>query len=76
MITPARTNHRRSDGPGLILMNPKYIHNVGGAIRAASCFDVTRLVWTGGRVLPGGLDRLRPLNPTLDPLAAPGWDGH
>jgi tRNA(Leu) C34 or U34 (ribose-2'-O)-methylase TrmL len=45
-------------GPGLILVNTKYVHNVAAAIRAASCFDVTRLVWTGPRVDPSLLDRL------------------
>lgn len=47
-----------SSGPGLILVNTKYIHNLAAAIRAASCFDVQRLVWTGSRVDPDPLDRL------------------
>ncbi len=43
---------------GLVLNNPKYPHNIAAAIRAASCFDVGRLVWTGDRVHIRGLDRL------------------
>lgn len=58
MITSAKVRYRKSAGPGLILINPKYVHNVAAAIRAASCFDVTRLVWTGSRVDPTLLDRL------------------
>lgn len=40
------------------MINTKYVHNVASAIRAASCFDVSRLVWTGPRVDPTKLDRL------------------
>jgi tRNA(Leu) C34 or U34 (ribose-2'-O)-methylase TrmL len=47
-----------SSGPGLILVDPKYLHNIAAAIRAASCFDVTRLVWTGSRVDLSPLERL------------------
>jgi len=50
--------YAKSHGPGLILINPKYVHNVAAAIRAASCFDVERLVWTGTRVDLDLLDRL------------------
>mgnify|MGYP000222715482 CR=1 FL=1 len=32
------------------LTNPKYPHNVGAAIRACSCWDIDRLVWSGNRV--------------------------
>lgn len=32
------------------LTNPKYPHNVGAAIRACSCWDVKKLVWSGKRV--------------------------
>lgn len=51
-------SNERWPGPGIIMTNPKYIHNVAAAIRAASCFDVTRLVWTGTRVDIEFLDRL------------------
>jgi len=44
--------------PGVVLINPKYPHNVGAAIRACSCFDVNSLVWTGDRVNPAKYQRL------------------
>lgn len=34
------------------LVNPKFPHNVGGALRACAAFGATVLTWTGGRV-PG-----------------------
>lgn len=58
MVKSKKQDLGLSSGPGLILVNPKYVHNVAAAIRAASCFDVTRLVWTGERVNPDLLDRL------------------
>ena len=58
MIHSSKLPARVHAGPGLILVNTKYIHNVAAAIRAASCFDVTRLVWTGARVDLSLLDRL------------------
>ena len=36
--------------PGVVLINPKFPHNVGGTIRACSCFGIESLVWTGLRV--------------------------
>jgi len=36
--------------PGVVLINPKFPHNVGATIRACSCFGVESLVWTGLRV--------------------------
>lgn len=53
-----KTREGPSTGPGLILVDPKYVHNVAAAIRAASCFDVTRLVWTGSRIDLSPLERL------------------
>lgn len=35
---------------GLLLINPKFPHNVGGVLRAASCWGATDLRWTGDRV--------------------------
>jgi tRNA(Leu) C34 or U34 (ribose-2'-O)-methylase TrmL len=34
----------------VILINPKYPHNVGAAVRAASCFGARQVWWTGNRV--------------------------
>lgn len=36
--------------PSVILCNPRYAHNVGGAFRACSCYDIDQLWWTGDRV--------------------------
>lgn len=35
--------------PGVILTNPKYVHNVAAAIRACSCFGVSTVIWTPDR---------------------------
>lgn len=32
------------------LTNPKFPHNVGNAVRACSCWGVTKLIWSGNRV--------------------------
>lgn len=34
----------------IALTNPKYPHNVGSAVRAASCWGFDKLIWTGHRV--------------------------
>lgn len=44
--------------PAIVLIDPKYPHNVGAAIRACSCFEVKSLVWTGQRVDPAKYVRL------------------
>jgi tRNA(Leu) C34 or U34 (ribose-2'-O)-methylase TrmL len=36
--------------PSVILMNPRFGHNVGSALRACSCFGIKQLVYTGDRV--------------------------
>jgi tRNA C32,U32 (ribose-2'-O)-methylase TrmJ len=36
--------------PAIALINPKYPHNVGAAVRAASCFGVKQVWFTGDRV--------------------------
>lgn len=33
----------------VILIDPKYPHNIGAAVRAASCFGIDRVIWTGTR---------------------------
>ncbi len=43
---------------GVILIDPKYLHNVGAAIRACSCFAVGSMVWTGDRVNPLEYERI------------------
>lgn len=35
----------------IALTNPKYARNVGGAVRACSCWGVDELIWSGNRVL-------------------------
>jgi tRNA(Leu) C34 or U34 (ribose-2'-O)-methylase TrmL len=44
--------------PGVILIDPKYPHNVGVTIRACSCFGVSSLVWTGSRIDVSKYERL------------------
>lgn len=36
--------------PAVLLVDPKFPHNVGAAVRAASCFGVTQVWMTGNRV--------------------------
>jgi tRNA(Leu) C34 or U34 (ribose-2'-O)-methylase TrmL len=36
--------------PAIAMVNPKYPHNVGAAVRAASCFGVHQVWYTGNRV--------------------------
>jgi tRNA(Leu) C34 or U34 (ribose-2'-O)-methylase TrmL len=36
--------------PAIMLSNPKFPHNVGAAVRAASCFGVPQVWFTGDRV--------------------------
>lgn len=47
---------RPGDGltPAVALVNPKYPHNVGAAVRAASCFGVRQVWFTGDRVCLDG----------------------
>ena len=44
--------------PGIVLIDPKFPHNVGGTIRACSCFGVKSLVWTGSRIKLSKYERL------------------
>lgn len=36
--------------PAILMVNPKYPHNVGAAVRAASCYGVGQVWYTGNRV--------------------------
>jgi tRNA(Leu) C34 or U34 (ribose-2'-O)-methylase TrmL len=36
--------------PAVLLVNPKFDHNVGMVVRAASCYRVPQVWWTGNRV--------------------------
>ena len=36
--------------PAIILINPKYARNVGTTIRAASCYGISQVWFTGNRV--------------------------
>jgi tRNA(Leu) C34 or U34 (ribose-2'-O)-methylase TrmL len=36
--------------PAVVLVNPKYSHNLAAAIRACSCFGVNELLYTGSRM--------------------------
>ncbi len=42
--------HPRGRPPAVALIDPKYPHNVGAALRACSCWGVGQLWWTGRRV--------------------------
>lgn len=44
------SNRDRGVTPSIVLCNPKFAHNVGAAVRIASCFGVEQLWWTGSRV--------------------------
>ena len=36
--------------PAVVLIRPKYHHNLGQVLRACSCYAVEQLLWTGDRV--------------------------
>jgi len=44
--------------PAVALVNPKFPHNVGAAVRAASCFGAEQVWWSGNRVNVEGKKRL------------------
>jgi tRNA(Leu) C34 or U34 (ribose-2'-O)-methylase TrmL len=52
---------RRGDGraPAIVLVNPKFPHNVGAAVRAASCYGIEQVWFTGDRVQLAGERRYR-----------------
>jgi hypothetical protein len=52
---------RRDDGivPAVALVDPKFPHNVGAAVRAASCYGVRQVWFSGDRVRLDGAKRQR-----------------
>jgi len=52
---------QRGDGraPAVVLIDPKFPHNVGAAVRAASCYGVGQVWFTGERVQLVGERRYR-----------------
>jgi tRNA(Leu) C34 or U34 (ribose-2'-O)-methylase TrmL len=52
---------RRGDGvaPAIVLIDPKFPHNVGAAVRAASCYGLGQVWFTGDRVQLVGERRFR-----------------
>lgn len=50
-IRSVRPSDARGRVPAIVLVNPKYPHNLGGVIRAASCYGA-RQVWFTGRRCP------------------------
>jgi tRNA(Leu) C34 or U34 (ribose-2'-O)-methylase TrmL len=46
------------EAPAIVIIDPKYPHNVAAAIRACACFSVKSLIWTGERVNPAKYSRL------------------
>lgn len=51
----------RGDGiaPAVALVDPKFPHNVGAAVRAASCYGVRQVWFSGDRVRLDGAERQR-----------------
>lgn len=41
----------KGTSPAVAMVNPRYAHNVGAAVRAAACFGVGQVWWTGDRVM-------------------------
>jgi tRNA(Leu) C34 or U34 (ribose-2'-O)-methylase TrmL len=52
---------QRGDGiaPGIALVDPKFPHNVGAAVRAASCYGIRQVWFSGARVQLDGAKRQR-----------------
>ena len=40
----------RKKETAIILLNPKYIYNLAAAVRAAACFEVNKVIYTGNRI--------------------------
>lgn len=50
IITGKNAKQVYGKNPAIALINPKYEHNVAGAIRAASCFGFKQVWFTGNRI--------------------------
>lgn len=48
---PARGTTEVTVTASVLLVDPKYPHNVGAAVRAASCLGAGRVAWSGERVV-------------------------
>lgn len=44
--------------PTIVLLQPKYSHNLGAIVRAASCFGIKQVWYTGYRVVMDNMKRL------------------
>jgi len=40
----------RLDAPAIVLIDPKYPHNVGQVVRVACCFGIDNVIYSGSRV--------------------------
>ncbi len=49
-VMSGRTRPAIGFPPAVVLINPKYGHNVGAVVRAASCFGIGQVWFTGDRV--------------------------
>jgi len=41
---------KRGKSPAIVLVNPKFPHNVGATVRSASCWGIEQVWWTGDRI--------------------------
>jgi len=58
-VTVGPVNRGDGRAPAVVLINPKFPHNVGAAVRAASCYGVGQVWFTGDRVQLVGERRFR-----------------
>lgn len=58
-IISARSQQVKGVAPAIILWNPKHAHNVGAALRAASCYGFSQVFYTGNRINEGLEQRQR-----------------
>lgn len=49
-IVSAQHNRVVGTAPAIVLWNPKYPHNVGAALRAASCYGFKQVIYSGNRI--------------------------